>query len=115
MDNFRPMRRFTDLIGLLARGRFVEKCDEHLAKTIEALSALPDRKGTATISISLIVTFLDGRVDVTPRITSKLPEEKGFNATPFWALDGGLSVQHPSQADMFPRDTAERTRDRDIG
>ena len=85
---------------ILNRGRFVEKCDEHLAKAMTELEALPNEKGTATITLAVT-------------IKSKLPEEKGFNGTPFWALDGALSVQHPSQTDMFLRDTSDQ-RERDF-
>ena len=48
-------------------------------------------------------------------VKSKLPEDKAFSETPFWTLDGGLSVQHPSQTDMFagPRDAAERPRNQE--
>lgn len=109
----RPIRRFTDMLGLLNRGRFVEKCDEHLAKAMAELEALPNEKGSATITVQITVNFESGRLDIKPTIKSKLPEEKGFNGTPFWAVDGALSVQHPSQTDMFVRDTAD-TRERDF-
>jgi hypothetical protein len=111
-DAPRTIHRFTDLIGLLNRGHFVEKCDEHLQKTIAHLESLPDRKGTATITITLTCDFMDGQTNVTPAVKSKLPEEKGgFNATPFWSHDGGFSTQHPSQFDMFPRTAASRERE----
>lgn len=110
------LRRFTDLIGVLNRGRFVEKCDTHLADAMEKLAGLPDEKGTVTLTVTLTIAYQDGRIEVKPAVKSKLPEEKGFTGTPFWSVDGGFSVQHPSQADMFagPRDAAERQRDRDF-
>lgn len=110
----RPIRRFVDMLGLLNRGRFVEKCDEHFAKAMAELEALPNEKGSATITVTIAVNYENGRLDIKPAVKSKLPEEKGFNGTPFWAVDGALSVQHPSQTDMFVRDTAE-TRERDFG
>lgn len=103
----RPIRRFADMLGLLSRGKFVEKCDEHLANALQTLEALPGEKGEATITVTVKVVFESGRLDIRPTVKSKLPEEKGFNGTPFWAVDGALSVQHPSQTDMFVRDTAE--------
>ncbi|VTZ24052.1 hypothetical protein MPC1_16100002 [Methylocella tundrae] len=60
------------------------------------------------------VHYDSGRLEIKPSIKSKLPEEKAFSGTPFWTHEGALSVQHPSQIDMFagPRVTE---RDRDAG
>lgn len=100
-------RRMTDLIGFLARGKFAERCDQHLEDALQALADQPDGKGTVTITLTLVIAAQEDRLDVKPTVKSKLPEEKGFSATPFWLVDGGFSVQHPSQADMFPRDVSE--------
>jgi len=110
----RPIRKFDGLLGTVNRGRFAEKCDEHLTHALEVLEAMPDEKGSATITVTLTLNYDSGRIDVKPAVKSKLPEEKAFSPTPFWAFEGGLSVQHPSQMDMFggPRDAAERERDR---
>jgi hypothetical protein len=106
----RTIHRFGDMLALLSRGHFLEKCDEHLATSIAALEALPGEKGTARITVELTINYQSGRIDVRPAVKSKLPEEKGFADTPFWAHEGGLSVQHPSQIDMFggPRAAEER-------
>lgn len=113
----RPIRRLNDLLPVLNRGRFVEKCDEHLTHALEHLEGLPDQQGKATLTITLTVAYQEGRIEVVPAVKSKLPEEKGFTGTPFWSVEGGFSVQHPSQTDMFggPRDAAERQRERDFG
>ncbi len=101
----RVIRNVLETMGLLSRGKFSEKCDEHFRKAVEELELLPGEKGTATITITLTLNFESGRLDLKPAVKSKLPEEKGFTGTPFWCVDGGLSVQHPSQHDMFgPRD-----------
>lgn len=105
----RTIRRFTDVLGLLSRGKFAEKCDEHFEEAIRALEALPTEKGSATINLAITLNFDSGRLDIKPSIKSKLPEEKAFSGTPFWTHEGGVSTQHPSQADMFgPRDAGER-------
>ncbi|MBB4042044.1 hypothetical protein GGR34_003729 [Microvirga flocculans] len=111
----RPIRKFDTLLGTVNRGRFAEKCDEHLTTALETLEALPNEKGTATITVTVTLTYDSGRIDVKPAVKSKLPEEKAFSPTPFWAFEGGLSVQHPSQMDMFggPRVAADQDRDRD--
>ena len=91
----KPIRSFTDLVGVLSRGRFSEKCDQHLTDAMQALDALPDGKGKVTLTVTLDIAFQEGRVDVKPSVKSKLPEEKSFGATPFWSMEGGFSVQHP--------------------
>lgn len=109
----RAIHRFTEMLGLLSRGKFVEKLDDHLAESIKTLEALPAEKGEATITITVKLVYESGRLDVRPAVKSKLPDEKGFSGTPFWAFENGLSVQHPSQMDMFTRPVGsdERTRD----
>ncbi len=106
----RNIRKFSELIELLSRGRFSEKVDEHLEKSIEALENTPDQRGTSTITIQMTLTYIEGRIDIKPSVKSKLPEEKGFNGTPFWAVNGELSVQHPNQTEMFggPREASDR-------
>ncbi len=105
----RTIRKTEEVLGLLSRGHFAEKCDEHLTTAITALEALPTGKGTATITITLTLAVDGERLDVKPAVKSKLPEEKAFAPTPFWVHDGGLSTQHPSQADMFIRPVAEKS------
>lgn len=109
----RPIRSFTEILGLLSRGRFSERLDEELAEAISTLENLPNEKGTATIAVTLTLSFQSGRLDIKPAVKAKLPEEKSFSDTPFWTIDGALSVQHPSQIDMFsgPRDADERRRE----
>lgn len=106
------VRRFVGMLELLNRGRFVEKCDEGLAKTLETLAALPGEKGKAAITVTIDVAYDSGRLDIRPAVKVKLPEDKAFAGTPFWEHEGALSIQHPSQIDMFssPRDV---TRERD--
>lgn len=95
------MRSILDVLPILSRGRFVTKVNEHLISAIETLETLPDERGVATINIELAIKFDSGRVDIVPKVKSKLPEEKGFSATPMWTHEGGLSVEHPQQIDMF--------------
>ncbi len=101
----RAIHKLDQLIGLLSRGRFAERCDEHLADALAALTELPSEKGKAEINIKITISYDSGRIDITPVVKSKLPEGKAFSATPFWEFENGLSVQHPNQHDMFgPRD-----------
>lgn len=99
----RPLNRLNDILPMLARGRFVERCDEHLARAFEEMSTHPDGAAKASVTITLALAYDGERVEVTPRVQSKLPDEKGFKASTFFAVKGGVSTQHPNQMDMFPR------------
>ena len=107
----RPIRKFTEMLGLLDRGEFDAKCDEHLAAALQTLDALPRGSGKATITLTIAIAYDSGRLDIHPIIKSKLPEEAGFGRTPFWSYDGALSTQHPSQIDLFaaPAPAARKT------
>ena len=107
----RTIRRFAEMFGLLSRGKFEQKVDEHLMHAIETLEALPSESGKATITMQIEIVFESGRLDIRPTVKSKLPEEKGFAGTSFWAHDGGLSVQHPSQLDMLAPRVAAPARE----
>jgi hypothetical protein len=110
----RTIRSFVEMLGLLSRGRFAERLDEELTEAIQHLEALPEEKGSATITVEVTLNFQSGRLDIRPKVKAKLPEAKAFTDTPFWTHEGGLSVQHPNQIDMFggPRDAADRERGR---
>lgn len=97
----RPIRRLTELMGLLDGGKFERACDEALADALAVLEALPKEEGTAKITIELTVAYQAGRVDVLPVLKSKLPEGQAFGRTPLWVADGALSTQHPNQMDIF--------------
>jgi hypothetical protein len=111
----RTIRKFDEMLGLLSRGKFAEKCDEALTHAIETLEQLPGEKGKATITLKIELAYQNGRLDINPDVKSKLPEGDKFSATPFWTYEGGLSVQHPSQIDMFagPRVATKNDRERE--
>ena len=103
------IHEFLKALGVLHRGRFVEKCNAEMAKLLAALEEHPDEKVSGTITVTVTVTKLGDRLDVTPKVEAKPPKERGFGGVTFWPLEGGLSVQHPSQTDMFgPRDATTR-------
>jgi hypothetical protein len=105
----RPIRRITELLGLLDRGTFEDACDLALSEALATLEGLPKEQGTATLTIELKIAYDKGRVDVQPVLKSKLPEGQAFGRTPMWVADGMLSTQHPSQMDIFVREAAEPT------
>jgi len=107
----RIIRSFTQALGILARGRVEEKCNEAMETAIRALEIHPEEKAKATITLTITLTKLADRLDIKPEVKVKLPEEKGIPSTTFWPLEGGLSVEHPSQSDMFAGPRAARDRD----
>ena len=115
----RLIRDFTTLVGLCARGRLTERLDAKVAALAEALHAHPDDTATGSITLTLTFARAAERVTIKPKVLIKLPEEKGVGETTLFDVEGGFSLQHPSQLDMFsgPRDAtpspAKRDRDRD--
>lgn len=105
----RPIRRFTELLGLLDGGKFERACDEALSEALGVLESLPKEEGTAKINIEVSIAYQSGRVDILPVLKSKLPEGQVFGRTPLWVAEGALSTQHPNQIDMFvkPAQAAE--------
>jgi len=79
----RIIRSYAETLGMLSRGRFLEKADAELARVLEALEHMPDEKGKAQLTVTLDLSFVQGRVDIKPSVKAKLPEEKGFSGTPF--------------------------------
>lgn len=96
------LRSFRQMIGLLSRGDFSRHCDKLLTEAIEALEASPADKCKAEITVKVTFEYELGRIDVKAEAKSKLPDTVKFMKTPFWSIDGALSVEHPNQIDMFP-------------
>lgn len=111
----RIIRSLFQALGLSNRGRFEEKANAEMQRLIDALQEHPDEKAKGTLTLTIEFVKLGDRMDMKPQVKAKLPEEKGFTSTPFWVVEGGLSVQHPSQSDMFggPSEVGERPRSRE--
>lgn len=103
------LRSFRQMIGLLSRGDFSRHCDKLFHEAIEALEACPADKCKAEITVKITFDYELGRIDVKAEAKSKLPDTVKFMKTPFWSIDGALSVEHPNQIDMFP---ARKVHDR---
>lgn len=108
----RVLRTFREMIGLLSRGDFSRHLDEKMHEAIEALEACPADKCKAEITVKIVFEYELGRIDVKGEAKSKLPDTAKFMKTPFWSIDGALSVEHPNQIDMFPA-RAARTEPED--
>ncbi len=105
----RVIRSFFQAIGIMHRGRVEEKLNTELARLLEAVEQHPEEKASGTLTLTVTVTKLGDRLDVKPKVEAKLPKDKDFGSATFWPLEGGLSIEHPSQSDMFaPRDANAR-------
>lgn len=106
----RVIRGFLQAVGLLSRGKLEKRLNEELARVIETLEQHPEEKAQASLTLEVEFTKLADRIDLKPVVKVKLPKEKGFPATTFWPVGNALSVEHPSQTDMFagPRPAGER-------
>ncbi|RUM97895.1 hypothetical protein EET67_09760 [Pseudaminobacter arsenicus] len=102
----RVLRTFREMLGLLSRGDFSNHCDKLLTEAIDALEECPADKCKAEITVKITLDYELGRVDIKAEAKSKLPETVKFMKTPFWTIDGMLSVEHPNQIDMFPARSA---------
>lgn len=97
----RMLRTFREMIGLVSRGDFSRHLDEKLDEAVAALEACPADKCKAEITVKITLDYELGRIDVKGETKVKLPETARFMKTPFWVIDGRLSVEHPNQIDMF--------------
>ncbi|MHB2265014.1 hypothetical protein [Aliihoeflea sp. PC F10.4] len=97
----RMLRTFREMIGLVSRGDFSRHLDEKMEEALVALESCPADKCKAEITVKVVLEYELGRIDIKPEVKTKLPETAKFMKTPFWVIDGQLSVQHPNQIDMF--------------
>jgi hypothetical protein len=105
------IRNFCQVLALLSRREFAAKLDEELTLMIDTLESMPNSTGKGKITVELEFIAELGRVDVKASYKTKLPETARFVKTPFWAIGGALSVEHPNQIDMFGGPRSVRGRD----
>lgn len=97
----RVIRSYTETVGLLSRGDFARRLDEELTKLLETFENMTADTGKGSIAVKIEFKYELGRIDINPTFKVTPPEHDRFMKTPFWIVDGALSVQHPSQIDMF--------------
>jgi hypothetical protein len=95
------IRRFTEMLALIDKGKLERTLDDSLREALETLRAQPGEKGKAEINLNLTVAVQNDMVQIVPKLKMKLPEGEVFAPLTVWDHDGGLSMQHPSQISMF--------------
>lgn len=104
----RVLRTFREMLGLVSRGEFSRHLDAKLEEALVALEECPSDKCKAEITVKVVLDYELGRIDIKPECKVKLPDTAKFVKTPFWIVDGYLSVEHPNQIDMFSARRAPR-------
>jgi len=114
MSKPRVIHDFATVLGLLSRGRLLERLDEKLAEALAALDRTPDEKTKAQITLTIELVRVQERVELKPVVKLKLPDEKGLPSSTLFAFEDGLSLEHPQQLDMFggPRPVDKTAADR---
>lgn len=97
---------FLELMQSFRRGELLRAADDELEKV---MAAMVDTGGDGSITIKIPLKFNKaGQVEVTPSITSKLPQKAMGTGIYFADDDGHLSRRDPSQMDI--EDEIERRR-----
>lgn len=110
----RTLRTFREMLGLVSRGDFSRHLDEKMTEALDALEQCPADKCKAELTVKVVFEYELGRIDIKPEVKIKLPDTAKFVKTPFWVIDGQLSVEHPNQIDMFAtRSVGARDEDDD--
>ena len=71
MTKPRTIHEFTTVLALLARGRVIEKLDDKLAEALHALDAQADEKSQAQLTLTIVLTRVQERVDLKPTVKLK--------------------------------------------
>lgn len=96
----RLIHKFSEMLGLLSRGKFEARLDEELRGAIETLENAPSEKASAKLTVEITLSYQSGVLNVKPSVKCKLPDAAGFPDSVFWTHEGALSTQHPQQMDF---------------
>ncbi len=97
---------FLELIQSFRRGELLAQADRQLAKIIEVMA---DTGGDGSLTITIPLKFNKaGQIEVTPKVTSKVPQKAMGTGIYFADDEGRLSRRDPNQMDI--EDEIERRR-----
>lgn len=102
------MKRIRDsstIIGTLEQGEAVQKLSREITETLmdlkEQTGDRPGVKIKGSVTLKINIEVKDGTAILSAEVSSKRPKPVP-GTTFFWVLDdGSLSMDHPSQTDMF--------------
>lgn len=98
---------FMEFMTSFRRGQLLAQADEQLEKIVEAMA---ETGGDGELTIKLPLKFnKGGQIEITPKITSKVPHQPIGMGIYFVDHDSRLSRRDPDQLDI--EDEIERRRD----
>jgi len=100
------VKPITDTLRLLDGGAFIDLASAKLAEAVRAVEET-GKAGKVTITIDLKRS--SSAIEVTPRVTCKVPEPKP-DSTLLWAtVEGNLTPANPNQQSLELRPVAAAT------
>lgn len=102
----KTIRDAVQVIGTLERGDVSADLSKKMAELLEILQdqAGPKTKAKGELSLTLRFTVEGPTVEIEAEIKTKAPKPKRGRSFMFVTAAGELSLDHPQQVDMFPRD-----------
>lgn len=110
MSAARLIRRFTEIVALVENGELEQGCNEAVTKIFESLEGASEG-AKASLTLKLDFVLKNGIVEFgSEEPAVKVPKRK-YRKAIGWIHEGGLSLQHPRQIDLFagPREVTETT------
>lgn len=100
----------TDIIGRLENGDLAHDLSGEIRAVIQALQEAAGDKHVAKGSVTLTLKFEQQgiKTEIDAEISSKTPKKTRPRSFFFTTEDGALSLEHPNQHDMFPREASRK-------
>lgn len=94
------------VLGLLERGAVTTDLTAHMTEVLKTLGeiACNQKKVKGSITLKLSLEVENGAVRVDAEFTTKVPKVPRPSSLFFLTAEGGLSLDHPTQMTMFPRE-----------
>ncbi len=90
-----PVRPITDTLRLLDGGVFLDIASDKMNELVKRVDET-GRSGKLTITLDL-KRAREGAVNITPSVTTKVPEVKADPSLLWVTVEGNLTVENPSQ------------------
>ena len=94
------------VLGLLERGNVTVDLTNELEIVLKHLGEIAAQRGKSkgSLTLKLSIGIENGAVHVDADFSTKLPKMPRPSTLFFLTANGGLSLDHPNQISMFPRE-----------